>query len=155
MNKKEIVKELNNYVKDIDSSFSVELWFKTDIVLVFHNLDIAIFNESDPNNFTIGEINEDLAPTIAKTGIINKFYKKAYKVLNKYIDKYTVRITNGTESYLHANSMVDYKDVCFDNLINYSSVWVNKFTKGEIESFKKRDDLAIDWDKAIIEKVEE
>lgn len=155
MNKKEIVKELNNYVKDIDSSFSVELWFKTDIVLVFHDLNIAIFNESDPNNFTIGEINEDLAPTIAKAGIINKFYKKAYKVLNKYIDKYTVRITNGTESYLHANSMVDYKDVCFDNLINYSSVWVNKFTKKEIESFKKRDDLAIDWDKAIIEKVEE
>lgn len=155
MNKKEIIKELNNYVKDIDSDFSVELWFKTDIVLVFHNLDIAIFNESDPNNFTIGEINEDLAPTIAKTGIINKFYKKAYKVLNKYIDKYTVRITNGTESYLHANSLVDYKDVCFDNLINYSSVWVNKFTKEEIESFKKRDDLAIDWDKAIIEKVEE
>lgn len=155
MDKKEIIKELNNYVKDIDSDFSVELWFKTDIVLVFHNLDIAIFNESDPNNFTIGEINEDLAPTIAKTGIINKFYKKAYKVLNKYIDKYTVRITNGTESYLHANSLVDYKDVCFDNLINYSSAWVNKFTKEEIESFKKRDDLAIDWDKAIIEKVEE
>ena len=155
MDKKEIIKELNDFVKDINSNFSVDLWFKTDIVLVFHNLDIAIFNESDPNNFTIGEINEDLAPTIAKTGIINKFYKTAYKVLNKYIDKYTVRITNGTESYLHANSMVDYKDVCFDNLINYSSVWVNKFTKEEIESFKKRDDLAIDWDKAIIEKVED
>lgn len=155
MDKKEIIKELNNYVKDIDSDFSVELWFKTDIVLVFCDLDIAAFNELDPNNFTVGEINEDLAPTIAKTGIINKFYKKAYKVLDKYIDRYTVRITNGTESYLHANSLVDYKDVCFDNLINYSSAWVNKFTKEEIESFKKRDDLAIDWDKAIIEKVEE
>lgn len=155
MDKKEIIKELNNYVKDIDSDFSVELWFKTDIVLVFHDLNIAAFNELDPNNFTISEMSEDIAPTIAKTGIINKFYKKAYKVLNKYIDKYTVRITNGTESYLHANSLVDYKDVCFDNLINYSSAWVNKFTKEEIESFKKRDDLAIDWDKAIIEKVEE
>lgn len=136
MDKKEIIKELNDFVKSIDSDFSVDLWFKTDIVLVFHNLDIAIFNESDPNNFTIGEINEDLAPTIAKTGIINKFYKKTYKVLNKYIDKYTVRITNGTESYLHANSMVDYKDVCFDNLINYSSVWVNKFTKKRLNLLK-------------------
>lgn len=155
MNKKEIVKELNNYVKDINSNFSVELWFKTDIVLVFHDLNIAIFIESDPNNFTISAMSEDIASFIAKTGIINKFYKKTRELLDKQIDKYTVRITNGTESYLHANSMVDYRDVCFDNLINYSSAWVNKFTKEEIESFKKRDDLAIDWDKAIIEKVEE
>lgn len=155
MDKKEIIKELNNYVKDIDSDFSVELWFKTDIVLVFHDLNIAAFNEFDPNNFTISEMSEDIASTIVETGIIYKFYKKTRELLDKQIDKYTVRITNGTESYLHANSLVDYKDVCFDNLINYSSAWVNKFTKEEIESFKKRDDLAIDWDKAIIEKVEE
>lgn len=155
MDKKEIIKELNNYVKDIYSDFSVELWFKTDIVLVFCDLNIAAFNEFDPNNFTISEMSEDIASTIVETGIIYKFYKKTRELLDKQIDKYTVRITNGTESYLHANSMVDYKDVCFDNLINYSSVWVNKFTKEEIESFKKRDDLAIDWDKAIIEKVED
>lgn len=155
MDKKEIIKELNNYVKDIYSDFSVELWFKTDIVLVFCDLNIAAFNEFDPNNFTISEMSEDIASTIVETGIIYKFYKKTCELLDKQIDKYTVRITNGTESYLHANSMVDYKDVCFDNLINYSSAWVNKFTKEEIESFKKRDDLAIDWDKAIIEKVEE
>lgn len=155
MDRKEIVKELNNYVKGVDSDFSVELWFKTDLVLVFKDSSIATFNEFDPNNFIIDEMDKNIAPTVAKTRIINKFYKKAYEVLNKHIDKYTVRITNGTESYLHANSMVDYKEVCFDNLINYSSVWVNKFTKEEIESFKKRDDLAIDWDKAIIERVEE
>lgn len=155
MDKKEIVKELNNYVKDINSNFSVELWFKNDIVLVFCDLSIATFNEFDPNNFTIDEMDKNIAPAVAKTRIINKFYKKAYEILDKQIDKYTVRITNGTESYLHANSMVGYKDVCFDNLINYSSVWVNKFTKEEIESFKKRDDLAIDWNKTIIEKVEE
>lgn len=29
------------------------------------------------------------------------------------------------------------------------------FTQSEIEEFKKRDDIAIDWDKAIIEPVEE
>lgn len=155
MDRKEIVKELNNYVKSIDSDFSVELWFKTDLVLVFKDSSIATFNEFDPNNFIIDEMDKNIAPTVAKTRIINKFYKKAYEVLNKHIDKYTVRITNSTESYLHANSMVGYKDVCFDNLINYSSVWVNKFTKEEIESLKKRDDLAIDWDKAIIERVEE
>ena len=152
--KKEIINKLNNYVKSIDSDFSVELWLKTDVVLVLKDSSIATFNEFDPNNFTIDEVDENIAPTIAKTGIINKFYKKAYEVLDKQIDRYTIRITKYSENYLHANSYTDYEDIYFDPL-QESSVWVDKFTKKEIESFKKRDDLAIDWDKAIIEKVEE
>ena len=151
MDKKEIVKELNNYVKSIDSDFSVELWFKTDIVLVLKDSSIATFNEFDPNNFTIDEMDKNIAPTIAKTRIINKFYKKGYEILDKQIDKYTVRITKYSENYLHANSCTDYEDIYFEPL-QESSIWVDKFTKQEIESFKKRDDLAIDWNKAIIEK---
>lgn len=155
MDRKEIVKELNNYVKSIDSDFSVELWFKTDIVLVFQDLSIATFNEFDPNNFTIDEMNKYLAPTVAKTGIINKFYKKAYELLNKHIDKYTVRITDNSESYLHASSCDDYNSFFFKSLHELPSWWVYKFTKKEIESFKKRNDLAIDWDKAIIERLKD
>lgn len=153
MNKKEIIKELNDFVKSIDSDFSVDLWFKTDIVLVFHVLSIATFNEFDPNNFTIDEIDKNIAPTVAKTGIINKFYKKAYEVLDKQIDRYTVRITDNAESYLHASSCNNYNCFQFKQLDELPSWWVYEFTKKEIESFKKRDDLAIDWDKAIIEKV--
>lgn len=85
MNKKEIVKELNNYVKDINSNFSVELWFKEDVVLVFCDLSIATFNNFDPDDFDIDRIGSHIAPTIAKTGIINKFYNKAYKVLNEQL----------------------------------------------------------------------
>lgn len=155
MNRKEIVKELNNYVKSIDSDFSVELWFKTDIVLVFQDSSIATFDGFDPNSFTIDEIDVNIASTIAKTGIINKFYKKAHEILNKRIDKYTVRITDNSESYLHASSCDNYNSFFFKSLHELPSWWVYKFTKKEIESFKKRDDLAIDWDKAIIEKVEE
>lgn len=154
MDRKEIVKELNNYVKSVDSNFSVELWFKTDLVLVLKDSSIATFNEFDPNNFTIDEMDKNIAPTVAKTRIINKFYKKAYEVLDKRIDKYTVKITKYSDNYLHANSCTEYEDTYFEPL-HESSVWVNEFTKSEIESFKKRDDLAIDWDKAIIEKVEE
>lgn len=134
--KKEIINKLNNYVKSIDSDFSVELWFKTDVVLVLKDSSIATFNEFDPNNFTIDEVDENIAPTIAKTGIINKFYKKAYEVLDKQIDRYTIRITKYSENYLHANSYTDYEDIYFDPL-QESSVWVDKFTKKEIESFKK------------------
>lgn len=154
MDKKEIVKELNNYVKSIDSDFSVELWFNTDIVLELKDSSIATFNELDPDNFTIDEMDKDLATTIVKTDIINKFYKKAHEVLEKRIDKYTIRITKYSENYLHANSCTDYEDIYFEPL-QESSIWVDKFTKKEIESFKKRDDLAIDWNKAIIERVKD
>lgn len=143
---------LNNYVKDINSNFSVELWFKNDIVLVFGDFNIATFNEFNPDNFTIEETDSHIAYAVAKTGVINKFYNKTYKLLNEQIPKYTVRITNDSENYLHANSCVGYKDIYFD-ILHESSVWVGEFTKSEIESFKKRKDLAIDWSKAIIEKV--
>lgn len=155
MDRKEIVKELNNYVKSIDSDFSVDLWFKTDLVLVLKDSSIATFNEFDPDNFTIDEMDKDLAPTIAKTEIINKFYKKAYEILNKQTYRYTVKITKYSENYLHANYCDNYNGLCFKPLHELPSWWVYKFTKKEIELFKKRDDLAIDWDKAIIEKVEE
>lgn len=155
MDRKEIVKELNNYVKSIDSDFSVELWFKTDLVLVLKDSSIATFNEFDPNNFTIDEMDKYLAPTIAKTRIINKFYKKGYEILDKRIDKYTVKITDNSENYLHASSCNNYNCFRFKPLNELPSWWVYKFTKQEIESFKKRDDLAIDWDKAIIEKAKD
>lgn len=155
MNRKDIVKGLNEFVKGVDSDFSVELWFKTDLVLVLKDSSIATFNEFDPNNFTIDEIDKNIAPTIAKTRIINKFYKKAYEVLDKRIDKYTVKITKYSENYLHASICDNYNGIYFKPLHELPSWWVYKFTKQEIESFKKRDDLAIDWDKAIIEKVEE
>ena len=155
MDRKEIVKELNNYVKSIDNDFSVELWFKTDLVLVFKDSSIATFNEFDPNNFTIDEIDKNIAPIIAKTRIIDKFYKKAHEILNKQTYKYTVKITKYSENYLHANTCDNYRGIYFKPLHELSSLWAYKFTKKEIESFKKRDDLASDWDKAIIEKVEE
>lgn len=155
MDRKEIVKELNNYVKSVDSDFSVEFWFKTDVTLVFHDLSIATFDGFDPNSFTIDEIDVNIASTVAKTGIINKFYKKAYEILDKQIERYTVKIADNAESYLHASSCDDYNCFLFKQLNELPSWWVYEFTEKEIESFKKRDDLAIDWNKAIIERVKE
>lgn len=79
--------------------------------------------------------------------------KKAYQ-------KYTVQVTPGNYGYL--NILSDWtngdkkfhEQIWFGGLLNYL-VWKNRFTKQEIEQLKQRDDLAIDWDKAIIEPVEE
>ena len=84
-----------------------------------------------------------------------KELEKIKSKLDKQIDRYTVRITDNAESYLHASSCDNYNCFLFKQLGELPSWWVYKFTKQEIESFKKRDDLAIDWNKAIIEKVKD
>lgn len=62
--------------------------------------------------------------------------------------KYTVQVIKGDEkSFL--NQMVDDKTFCMDNDYEDKSMRT-RFTQAEIEEFKQRDDLAIDWDKAII-----
>ena len=67
--------------------------------------------------------------------------------------KYTVQVIKGDEqSFL--NQVVDDKTFCMENDYEDKSMRT-RFTQSEIDKFKQRDDLAIDWDKAIIEPVEE
>lgn len=66
--------------------------------------------------------------------------------------KYTVKVGPGNYGYLVVN-FYDF-DISILGLVDHQK-WQSKFTKQEIEEFKNRDDLAIDWDKAIIEPVEE
>lgn len=67
--------------------------------------------------------------------------------------KYTVQVIKGDDqSFL--NQAVDDKTFCMENDYEDKSMRT-RFTQSEIDKFKQRDDLAIDWDKAIIEPVEE
>lgn len=66
--------------------------------------------------------------------------------------KYTIKVAPGEEGYFcvnQVNFIVDITDV------RELGDWQTHFTKSEIEQLKQRDDLAIDWDKAKIEPVEE
>lgn len=68
--------------------------------------------------------------------------------------KYTVKVGPGNYGYLVVNFDDDDFDISILGLVDHQK-WQSKFTKQEIEELKNRDDLAIDWDKAIIETVEE
>lgn len=152
MNKEKIGKKLYEYVKLINERFWVS--YDDDLVLVCGIIRIVWFNKFDKYKLKIQTdcLHEDDYSLIAKTGIINKFYLKAIELLNQYDNKYTVQITRDEDSYLYVNSNKDYKHFYFDNIVNsYSGV--NEFTQAQIEEFKKNDDLAIDWNKAIIKEV--
>ena len=66
--------------------------------------------------------------------------------------KYNVQVLLCDEGFL--NQIVGDKSFCLDSHYEDCSVKTG-FTKSEIEEFKKRDDIAIDWDKAVIEPVKE
>ena len=64
--------------------------------------------------------------------------------------KYTVKVGPGNYGYLVVN--FDDFDISILGLVDHQK-WQSKFTIQEIEKLKHRDDLAIDWDKAIIEPI--
>ena len=152
MDKNKIVEQLNSYVQGIDKSFSVDqegghlfIFVEEDSFAYFKNFEISKFCIWGSKN------QNDL---IAQTGIIQKFYTKACELLERLNEKkYTIQIVkNDTQSFFNLNSN--------DNAIVFSgkfesSGWKNEFTPKEIEELKKRQDVAVDWDKAFIKEVEE
>lgn len=69
------------------------------------------------------------------------------------LQKYTIQTIAGNFlSYLNYNSIGNR--FIFNNNID-SNDFQTSFTKDEINELKKRDDIAIDWNKAIIKEVEQ
>lgn len=67
--------------------------------------------------------------------------------------KYTIQTIAGNyQSYLNYNSIGNR--FIFNNNIDLND-FQTSFTKDEINELKKRDDIAIDWNKAIIKEVEQ
>nr|WP_321314483.1 hypothetical protein [uncultured Ligilactobacillus sp.] len=152
MNKENIVEELNEWAKkELGSEFRVEtdcgdltLFRKNEYIawfVYFHRYHFK-FNSSNDGNVNV---------ELIKNHIIEKFHDKAIELMSEYEPKYTVQVIKGNESaYLNYSSVT--KRFGFLNSETFGSV-KTEFTKSEIEEFKKRDDLAIDWDKAVIKEV--
>ena len=67
--------------------------------------------------------------------------------------KYTVKVLGDDEAYLSKTPKGSFYFGTLSTADAYGDQ--NGFTQAEIDKFKKRGDIAIDWDKAIIEPVEE
>lgn len=114
---------------------------------------IAWFSDWDSDDYIIQP--GPKAERVLSTDILLDFYKEGRKLLKKPIKKYRIRVlkgkpTVGDHSYLN----VDYRLnlVSFENGEDFGE-WRASFTKKEIEELKKRNDIAIDWDKVELEEV--
>ena len=79
-------------------------------------------------------------------------------MLKKPIKKYAIKVIKA-DSFPASNSgylNINYRAnlVTFDNKTDFED-WRASFTEKEIEELKKRDDIAIDWDKVELEEVED
>ena len=89
------------------------------------------------------------------TDILLDFYRYGRKALKKPIKKYTIKVLKGKVADEGCNYLnVNYKTnvISFGTNITIED-WRASFNKNEIEELKKRDDIAIDWDKVELEEV--
>lgn len=86
-------------------------------------------------------------PTILVEDALSWLYKVRGQILSN--QKYTVQVFPNRRGYLN----VLQSEAFFLNTPEETSEVQTHFTQVEINEFKKRKDLAIDWDRVIIEPV--
>ena len=129
------------------------------LALKVGNEIIAYFRDWDADCYYM-ECGPDLTEWALSNSILLEFYKEGRKLLEKPIEKYAVKkyavkvlkddIATLDSRYLSVNYQ--------RNLVAFSDEyeiegWHTLFTKSEIEELKKRNDIAIDWNKAEIEEM--
>lgn len=151
MDKERVAELLDSYVQGINEKFEVfeesgdlNISVDGDIFAFFQDYKISLFE-------IVGNGKYD--NLIAQTGIIQKFYMKACELLESLKKKYSIQIIEDNErTYLN---VVKFDEEYFFDDRDQANGIKTAFTQEEIEKLKQCQDIAIDWDKAIINEVEE
>lgn len=125
----------------------------TDYIVAYYDIDLKkfrgrLFSEDFETELeAVKDFHDHVLKLVAE--------KEGRKLLKKPIKKYRIRVLKGKptvsdRSYLNVNYRLNL--VSFENGEDFEE-WRASFTKKEIEELKKRDDIAIDWDKVELEKV--
>lgn len=149
--KDEIQAKLNDYIQRINSSFSVvDTMGSLSLIYTKSRYVISDFRFYSKDNFTVYGFGGDYARY--SLDVIEAFHDKAVELLEQKAPKYTVQVIKDSE-WGYLNLDLNEGDYTVDDKNNGGS-YQTHFTKSEIENLKKNNDLAIDWDKAVIEEVE-
>lgn len=151
MDKNKVVDLMNSYVKGINEKFTVEKSNGDMDISVEGDVFASFINFEIPRFCIIGSTYHD--DLIAQTGIIQKIYTKACELLERLNEKkYTIQIFDNDYSFLYKRNDDNVGDLIADRLTNYKGR--SYFTESEIEELKRRQGVAVDWNKAIIKEVE-
>lgn len=149
MNRVNIVKELDKWAKkEFGLPYSVQ--DDGDLTLCEDGYCVAWFRNFGTIRFRFASNEDKYSIQLIKKGIIEKFYDKVIELMSKYEPKYTVQVLPSEYGFLYKlkNDLSDLTTSDIGRDCTFSHQW-GYFTKSEIEG----DDLAVDWDKAIIKEV--
>lgn len=158
MDKEKIMDELQQKMSEKYDDFEIVEHFNR-LVLKFKGEILAHFRDWDADRYYM-ECGPNYTEWALSNGILLEFYKEGRKLLKKLIKKYRIRVLKG-KSTVSDRSYFDRSYLNVNYRLNLVSVedgedfgeWRASFTKKEIEELKKRDDIAIDWDKVELEEV--
>ena len=117
---------------------------------------IAHFRDWDADHYYM-ECGPELTEWALSNSILLEFYEAGRKLLKKPIKKYAVKVLKDDIATLDSQYLsVNYQAnrVAFSDEYEVDD-WRTSFTEKEIENLKKRDDIAIDWDKVELEEVDD
>lgn len=156
MNREKIVEELNEWVKkEFGPLFSVK--DDPDLTLYVNERYVAWFVSFSKDRFRFkdhGVVKVNLM--LIEKDVIKKFYKKGVELLTNSGLKYTIQVFPPSECGFLCKRGGDINDLVVQNSHrdrDYSQD--NYFTQSEIEELKRRDDIVVDWEDAIIKEVTE
>ena len=155
MDKGKIMNELQQKMQENYRGVEVLEYFGC-LALKVEDRVIAHFRDWEPDYYFM-ECGPELTEWALSNSILLEFYKEGRKLLKKPIKKYTIRVVKGeTAAVCGIYLNVNYQE----NLVSFADKleiddWRTSFTKKEIEELKKRDDIAIDWDKVELEEVDD
>lgn len=159
MDKEKIINQLQQKIDKKYLNTKIEDCYNM-LALEFEGEVIAWFSDWDPDEY-IMDCGPKLTEWALSNSILLNFYKEGRKLLKKKllkkpIKKYRIKVLKGKSAercsrYLNVNYRANI--VTFASDIEFED-WRASFTKKEIEELKKRDDIAIDWDKVRLEEVE-
>lgn len=155
MDKEKIMNQLQQKMSKKYSDFEIVEYLGC-LALKARGEILAHFRDWDADHYYM-ECGPELTEWALSNSILLEFYEEGRKLLKKPIKKYKIKVLKGKSaemrsSYLNVNYRLNL--VSFENGEDFEK-WRASFTKNEIEELKKRDDIAIDWDKVELEEVDD
>ena len=155
MDKEKIMNQLQQKMEKKYSDFEIVEYLGC-LALKAKGEILAHFRDWEADYYFI-DCGQEVAEWALSNDIMLEFYRAGRKLLKKPIKKYRIRVLKSETATIDSRYLqVNYQTnrVAFADKYERDN-WRASFTKNEIEELKKRDDIAIDWNKAEIDEVDD
>lgn len=152
MEKQEIANQLQQEFQG--EKYRIEVAVVLDsIVLKVEKETVCWFEDCKTSNFNVRCSPSKYLEWMLENDLLLDFYRLGKKLLEENAKRYKVKVLKQKNSISPYESRYLGFDYDFDTPYLSSEYDVQSFTESQIEELKKRDDIAIDWDKAELEEV--